>query len=203
MAKTKTTSKGGRKRAAQDADIARKIWLAGVGAYDRMYNETQGAAGKLAKSANETFHQLVAKGEEVEDSVRARLAASPQGEKVSAMMEAWTSRAQKLTEEQAAILGDRLGKVRKSVAQSLAPWNVAALGAAVDKLSGQVDALAKEVKSLKTAPKAPAVAAKAAAPKTVKPAAKKAAKPAAKPAAKAAAKPAAKKAPAKKAPAKK
>ena len=48
MAKTKNAPKGAKKLAA-DADVARKIWLAGVGAYDKMYNETQAATGKLAK----------------------------------------------------------------------------------------------------------------------------------------------------------
>ena len=33
---------------AHDPDIARKIWLAGVGAYGRMSAETQGAVEKLA-----------------------------------------------------------------------------------------------------------------------------------------------------------
>jgi hypothetical protein len=177
MAKSKSatpaTKKSLAKAAAQDADIARKIWLAGVGAYDKMYNETQAATGKIAKSANETFHQLVAKGEEVEDAVRARIAGSQQGEKLAAIMEAWTSRAQKMTEEQAAVIGERLGKVRKSVAESLAPWNVAALGAAVEKLSDQVESLSAEVKTLKAAkPAAPRAAAAKPAAKPV--AAKKA-----------------------------
>ena len=175
MAKAKTPARGRKasaRKPAQDADMARKIWLAGIGAYDRMYNETQGAAGKLAKSAGEAFNQLVAKGEEVEESVRARIAASPQSAKATSLMEAWATRAQKLTEDQAAALQSQFGKVSKKVSESLAPWNVAALGQAVERLSGQVDALSKEVTALKT--KAPA---KRAAPKASasKPAPKRAA----------------------------
>jgi uncharacterized small protein (DUF1192 family) len=182
MAKAKGTgaAKGGAKKAAQkpgkpsaqDADLARKIWLAGVGAYDRMYNETPKAAGKIAKSATDAFHQLVAKGEEVEEQLRARLATSPRAEKLSSLMEAWAGRAQKLTEEQAAALQAQFEKVSKSVGQSLAPWNVAALGQAVEKLSAEVAALSAEVKAMKASrpaagakPPARPARTKAAAPK--------------------------------------
>jgi len=163
MAKTKAATPpakkaGAKKSAAQDADIARKIWLAGVGAY----NETQDAAGKLAKSANESFHQLVARGEEVEEAVRAQIIGSAKGDKLAALMGAWTARAQKLTEEQAALIGANLVKVRQSVADTLAPWNVAALGAAVEKLAAEVESLSKEVKTLKGGSRAarPAAASK-------------------------------------------
>src|SRR5262249_10576345 len=59
-----------------EIDITRKIWLAGVGAYGRVFAETQGALEKLAGTANETFDQLVATGEKTEDAVRARIAKS-------------------------------------------------------------------------------------------------------------------------------
>src|SRR6185295_4829547 len=99
-----------KKTATQDADIARKIWLAGVGAYDKMYTEAQGAAGKIASSAADTFNQLVAKGEEVEDTVRERITKSAQGERMASLVSDFTARAQKLSEEQGALIGKRLGK---------------------------------------------------------------------------------------------
>ena len=70
----KTAKKTAAKAAAVDTDIARKIWLAGVGAYGRMYSETQGVVTKLAASTSEAFDQLVAQGEEVEDKVRESIA---------------------------------------------------------------------------------------------------------------------------------
>src|SRR6185436_5231284 len=130
-------------------------------AYDKMYTEAQGAAGKIASSAADTFNQLVAKGEEVEDTVRERITKSAQGERMASLVSDFTARAQKLSEEQGALIGKRLGKAQKALGEAFAPWNVAALGQAVEKLSGQVDSLSKEVKSLKGAK--PAVAAKAAA----------------------------------------
>jgi len=123
---------------AVDTDIARKIWLAGVGAYDRIRQETQGAVEKIAHTATETFEELVAKGEEVEDSVRKSLSKSPQLEKMKTY-----------TEEQRAALETRLGKVRETLAETLAPWNVPSVNQSLEKLAAQVEALTKEVASLK------------------------------------------------------
>jgi poly(hydroxyalkanoate) granule-associated protein len=131
--------------AAHDPDIARKIWLAGVGAYGRMYAETQGAVEKLATGANEAFDQLVAKGEEVEDKVRDTIAKTPQGERVVSLVE----QARSFREERRADLEARISKVRKSVTETLAPLNIGALAHAVEKLSTQVETLTAEVQTLK------------------------------------------------------
>ena len=150
MASAKKASKKTAKTAAVDTDIARKIWLAGVGAYGRMYSETQGAVTKLAASTSEAFDQLVAQGEEVEDKVRASIAKSPQGEKVASMVGAATTKVQSYRDEQRAALETRIGKVRKSLGETLAPLNIGALALAVDKLSAQVETLTDEVAALKT-----------------------------------------------------
>ena len=156
MATAKKTSKKTAEAKTADTDIARKIWLAGVGAYGRMYAETQGAVGKLATSANEAFDQLVAKGEEVEDTVREAITKSPQGEKVVTLVGAATSKVQSYREEQRAALEARIGKVRKTVADTLAPLNMAALAQAVEKLSAQVETLTDEVAALKAEKAKPA-----------------------------------------------
>jgi poly(hydroxyalkanoate) granule-associated protein len=132
-------------RAAPELDIARKIWLAGVGAYDRISSETQDVVGKLASSASETFEELVAKGEEVEERVRKSLARSPQAEKMNHAMETAAAKAS----EQRAALEARLAKVREAVSETLAPWNMPALGQALEKLAAKVDALSQEVAALR------------------------------------------------------
>ena len=136
-------------KTATDTDIARKIWLAGVGAYGRIYSETQGVVEKLASTANETFDELVAKGEEMEDRVRKTIAKSPQVEKVTHAVETAAAKAQSFGEEQKAALEARLEKVRETVADTLAPWNLPAIGQALEKLSAQVEALTTEVEALK------------------------------------------------------
>lgn len=136
------------------ADLARKIWLAGVGAYD----QAQGAAGKLATGAGETFHQLVARGEAAEEALRARINAAQPKDKLVKAMETFATRAQSFGEEQAAVLQANLGKVRKSVGETLGPLNVAALAEKVDKLTAQMEALSGEVAALKAAKAKPAAA---------------------------------------------
>jgi poly(hydroxyalkanoate) granule-associated protein len=148
MATAKKTAKT-TKTPAVDTDIARKIWLAGVGAYGRMFTETQGAMEKLASGANEAFDQLVAKGEEVEDHVRDAIAKSPQGERVVSMVGAATTKVQSYRDEQRAVLEARIGKVRKTLGETLAPLNIGALAQAVEKLSTQVETLTEEVAALK------------------------------------------------------
>lgn len=136
-------------RPSPELDIARKIWLAGVGAYDRIYAETQGAVEKLAASASETFEELVVKGEEVEERVRKSLARSPRVEKMTHAMESAAAKAQTFGADRRAALDARLEKVRETVSETLAPWNLPAIGQALETLSAQVDSLRAEVAALK------------------------------------------------------
>jgi len=128
-----------------DTDIARKIWLAGVGAYGRAYDEAQEAADKFAKSANQTFDELVAKGEKIEDTVRDSISKAPAGKRVATLVEEAT----KKSAERRAALDARLDTVKKSLGETFAPFNLAALGQAVEQLTRQVEALTAEVAELK------------------------------------------------------
>ena len=47
-------------------DFARKIWLAGLGAYGKSYDEAQGRFEKLSDEASKVFDELVSKGETLE-----------------------------------------------------------------------------------------------------------------------------------------
>jgi len=140
--------------ATVDADLARKIWLAGVGAYGRIYAETQGAVEKLAHGANEAFDQLVVKGEEIEDKVRASIAKTPQGERVASLMD----QAKSFRQERRAALETRIDQVRKTVTETLAPLNIGALAVSVEKLTEKVEALTEEVSALKAEKAAPKAA---------------------------------------------
>lgn len=142
--KTKTTKTKAPETGA-DHDIARKIWLAGVGAYGRAFTEAKDSAEKLAQGAGEAFDQLVAKGELIEDTVRDRIAKAPAGKKVVTLVSDLT----KQSKERRSALEDRIGKVRKSLTETLAPFNLAALGEAVHALTAQVEALTEEVVALK------------------------------------------------------
>lgn len=50
----------------QAEDLARKIWLAGLGAYGKGFDEAQGQYEKLNAEATKLFDELVEKGEKLE-----------------------------------------------------------------------------------------------------------------------------------------
>lgn len=57
-------------------EFARKIWLAGLGAYGKSFDEAQGRYEKLSVEAGKVFEDLVNKGEKLEteakDKIKAR-----------------------------------------------------------------------------------------------------------------------------------
>ena len=153
MAKSKTEKAAKAERTAPkpffDPDIARKIWLAGVGAYGRAYDEATDAAEKFAEKANHSFDDLVAKGEKIEDVVRARISKAPAGKKVADMVEDITKKTKDVAETRRAALDARLDDVKKSLGDTFAPFNIAAISHAVEALTKQVEALTAEVADLK------------------------------------------------------
>jgi polyhydroxyalkanoate synthesis regulator phasin len=56
----------------RNTDMARKIWLAGVGAYGRAFSEAQESLAKVTDDTSRVFDDLVARGEEIEDTVEER-----------------------------------------------------------------------------------------------------------------------------------
>jgi len=53
-------------------DFARKIWLAGLGAYGKSVEEAQGRYQKLSDEASKVFDDLVKKGETLEDEAKSK-----------------------------------------------------------------------------------------------------------------------------------
>lgn len=149
--------------AAQGADIARRIWLAGVGAYGRVFQEAQGQLGKVTGAANELFDELVAKGEQVEDMVRDTLKKNDAAAKATEFVEKTTEQVKDYREKRMADLEERFETVRKTVMDTVAPFNVFGLGAQIQELTVRVEALTAEVEALKggkpAAPKAKKAAA--------------------------------------------
>lgn len=147
---------------AEGLEIARKIWLAGVGAYGRVFTEAQDRLGKVTGAANEMFDQLVEKGEQVEDLVRSRIAANPTAEKVTEAVEKTAEKVKDYRETRMAALEEGFETVRKTVLDTVAPFNVFGLGAKIEELTAKVDALTAELEAVKGA-KAPVAKAKKAA----------------------------------------
>jgi len=57
-------------RVQEARDTARKIWLAGIGAYGRAFTEAQDALKGMSKDTSRVFDDLVQKGESLEATVQ-------------------------------------------------------------------------------------------------------------------------------------
>jgi polyhydroxyalkanoate synthesis regulator phasin len=55
-----------KEKAATAEDMARKVWLAGLGAYGKGYEEVKGRIEALSTDSNKLFDELVAKDEKLE-----------------------------------------------------------------------------------------------------------------------------------------
>jgi polyhydroxyalkanoate synthesis regulator phasin len=55
-----------KEKAATAEDMARKVWLAGLGAYGKGYEEVKGRFEALSTDSNRLFDELVVKGEKLE-----------------------------------------------------------------------------------------------------------------------------------------
>ena len=55
-----------KQNAANAEEMARKVWLAGIGAYGKGYEEVKGRFETLSTDSNKLFAELVAKGEKLE-----------------------------------------------------------------------------------------------------------------------------------------
>lgn len=60
-------------------DFARKIWLAGLGAYGKSIDEAQGRYEKLSADANKLFTDLVSKGETLEADAKSKFKSTSEG----------------------------------------------------------------------------------------------------------------------------
>ena len=55
-----------KEKAATAEEMARKVWLAGLGAYGKGYEEVKGRFEALSSDSNKLFDELVIKGEKLE-----------------------------------------------------------------------------------------------------------------------------------------
>lgn len=123
------------KKPAHSPDTARKIWLAGIGAYGRAFSEAQESIAKLGGESARVFEDLVAKGEAIEKTVEER------GRKVAAKLAPG-----------AHTLDDRIKKMRERIGLG---EDHSSLADEVHDLRARVAALEAKVKDLSGARAAP------------------------------------------------
>ena len=144
------------------ADVARKIWLAGVGAYGKMFDQAQDQLGKVTGAAQEVFEQLVEQGEKVEDLVKAKIAQNPSVAKATIAATEFTHKAtdqvKEYRETRLADIEGRLEGLRHTIVEKVQPFNIFAIGQKIEELTASVASLQADVAGLKgeKAPKAKA-----------------------------------------------
>jgi len=62
-----------KEKAATAEDMARKVWLAGLGAYGKGYEEVKGRFEALSTDSNKLFDELVVKGEQLESEGKGKV----------------------------------------------------------------------------------------------------------------------------------
>ncbi|MBL4617642.1 MAG: phasin family protein [Robiginitomaculum sp.] len=123
----------------QSTDLARKIWLAGVGAYGQAYTNTREGMEKAGAYSSEVFDELVERGEKIEEEVRETVTTN---DRVSKVVEA----AGKFGARRRALFSERVGAVRKGLGLDR---GVFTMDEKLDALTEQMSALTKEVAAIK------------------------------------------------------
>lgn len=144
-------------------EVAHKIWLAGVGAYGKAYDVATEGVGKVSGQGEVLFEDLVARGEEIESDVRARLNSNSAIAKMSEQMSRVAEEAAKVRgrvkeateeaseavakfqEEQRERLEARMERMREAL--GLKQFSLKAKKA--DKLHSKLDDLEEQVAELR------------------------------------------------------
>ena len=135
---------------SQASEVAKSIWLAGLGAYGRVYDEAHDVYEKASKDTPRLFKELVDKGNKLESQAREKLGeASSIGKTVS--------------------IEERISKMRASLGfgHTASADDLKRLEKKLDTLSKKVDALTKTGKAPAKAPAKKAVVKKTVAKKAV------------------------------------
>ncbi|GAB3383796.1 phasin family protein [Spongiibacter taiwanensis] len=142
---SKDSKKNLKEVTSQAGELAKSIWLAGLGAYGRAYDEAQEAVEKASKETPKLFKELVSKGNKLEEQAKEKFGeASSLGKTVS--------------------IEERISKMRASLGfgHTASADDLDRLEKKLDALSKKVDALSKSSKATAAAPAKKAVAKKAA-----------------------------------------
>ncbi len=115
-------------------DFARKIWLAGLGAYGKSYDEAKGRFEELNADASKIFEKLVNKGEKLEAEAKSMFK-----EKTSELKEKTSSFKEK---------ADSTIKQRVAEVRDILGMNSSDADDKIDALTKKIDVLTKTVAKL-------------------------------------------------------
>lgn len=123
---------------ATTADMAHKIWLAGVGAYGKAYDTAIANTKIFNKQSTELFEDLVKRGEAIENDVRERVQDNEVVKKASKSVAKYAEAAQDFQAQAREQLEARMERMRDLL-------GVKGLGKKGSKLSAKLDKLEDEV----------------------------------------------------------
>lgn len=117
---TDKESKADKESKSLATDLAKNIWLAGLGAYGKAFDEAQGRYEKVSKETSRLFDELVDKGKSLEDETSGII--------------------HEVKERSSSSLDERIVKVRQSLG-----FGEYSKDAKLDELNEKVDELASKL----------------------------------------------------------
>jgi len=131
-------AKVGKAIEAQSAEMAHKIWLAGVGAYGKAYDTALANAASFNKQSTELFDELVKRGEAIESDVIARFAADERMTKAAGAVAKANAAAREFQAEAADRFEARMERMRDLLGVKHFSMPGSKLAAKLDKLEDEV-----------------------------------------------------------------
>ena len=132
---------------AQSAELAHKIWLAGVGAYGKAYDTALANAATFNKQSTELFDELVKRGEAIESDVKSRFAADERMTKAAEAVSKANAAAREFQAEARDRFEARMERMRDLLGVKGLGLPGANLAAKLDKLEDEVAETVAKAKS--------------------------------------------------------
>jgi len=132
---------------SQGKDIAHKIWLAGIGAYGRAFDEAKGGVENLTETTNDVFEDLVQRGAEIENDVRDRLASNERLTGAAKNVSRVVETASQFQEKQLERFEERMERMRGLLGLPGASDKASKLHEKIDRLEDEIAALSSEDKT--------------------------------------------------------
>jgi len=132
----------------QTLEVAHKIWLAGVGAYGRAYDEARQGAKKVAAGTTEIFEDLVERGSKIEGDMKDMVA---DNEALSDITDRFTKAAETATDfqkDQRERLEARMERMRELLGVQSRENLAADLHTKIDRMEDEMQTMGKKAKFL-------------------------------------------------------
>lgn len=126
---------------AQTRDVAHKIWLAGIGAYGRAFDETKSNIENFSGNTTDFFEDLVKRGEAIESDVTSRIASNERLQTASQRVQKAVETATQFQEKQMERFEERMERMRGLLGVSSGSDKASKLHAKLDKLEDEVASL--------------------------------------------------------------